>query len=407
MPTFTYEALTGAGERVRGEIEASDSRIAIERLQDGGLIPIAAKLVTGRTATGAAAAPRRGGRAGASAAQLTAVTRELATLVGAGQTIEGALEMVAEDTGNRKLGAALQRVLAQVRGGSSLADALDAEPRIFPALYVAMVRAGEASGQLERTLGELVALREKSEAMQAKLTSAMIYPLLLVCTAIGALAILLTVVVPQFRPLFDQAGEQLPLLSRVVLDTAEFVRANGVIILSVALVLLLAVPRLLQQEGPGRAVDRFLLRTPGVGKLTRERITAQFCRGLASLLSGGLDLPATLTMTRQMLANRWAQTQLDSVIDGVRQGRTLSDCLREADILVPMAAKLLRAGEESGRLRSVAGYLADSFDERVATRLSRLVAILEPTLVVVLGILVGGIVMSILTAVISINDLAL
>ncbi|MFO1070576.1 MAG: type II secretion system F family protein [Geminicoccaceae bacterium] len=404
MPTFTYEALTGAGERVRGEIEASDSRIAIERLQDGGLIPIEAKPVAARAAGGGTVRP---GRAGAGPAQLTAATRELATLVGAGQTIEGALDMVAEDTGSKKLGAALQRVLAQVRGGSSLADALAAEPRIFPPVYVAMVRAGEASGQLERTLGELVAMREKSEAMQAKLTSAMIYPLLLVCTAIGALSILLTVVVPQFRPLFEQAGEQLPAMSRVVLDLATFVQGNGVLILSVLLVLLLVVPRILAREGPGRAFDRFVLGMPLLGRLARERITAQFCRGLGSLLSGGLDLPTALSMTRQMLTNRWAQERLDALIDGVRQGRTLSDCLREADILVPMAAKLLRAGEESGRLRPVAAYLADAFDERVATRLTRLVAILEPALVVVLGILVGGIVMSILTAVISINDLAL
>ena len=403
MATFAYQALTAAGERVTGEIDAADARGAIQRLQDGGLIPIDAQPVVARATAVASAS----GRGGASAAQLTAATREMATLVGAGQTVESALDMVAEDAGSRKLQGALTRVLAKVRGGSSLADAMAEEPNFFPRLYVAMVRAGEASGQLDHTLAELVTLREKAEAMRAKLTSAMIYPALLVLTAIGALAILLTVVVPQFAPLFEQAGEQLPASSRVVLAVASAVQNNGIAILVVLLVVLLVGSRLLRMEGPGRAFDRLLLGLPGIGRLVRERITAQLSRGLASLLSGGLDLPSALGMTRDMIANRWARGAVDQVISGVRQGRTLSDCLADADIMVPMAVKLLRAGEEGGRLRPVAAHLADAFDERVATRLSRLVAILEPTLVIVLGVLVGGIVMSILTAVISVNDLAI
>ena len=404
MATFAYQALTAAGERVAGEIEAADARGAIQRLQDGGLIPIEAQLVAGRAGASAGTASFGGG---ASATQLTAATRELATLIGAGQTLESALDMVAEDAGSRKLSAALARVLAKVRGGSSLADALAEEGGIFPGLYVAMVRAGEASGQLDRTLAELVTLREKSEAMRSKLTSALIYPMLLVLTAVGALGILLTVVVPQFAPLFEQAGEQLPAGSRMVLSIASAVQANGIAILIVLLLVLLVGSRLLRMEGPGRAFDRLLLGLPGIGRLVRERITAQVCRGLASLLSGGLDLPAALGMTRDMVANRWARSNLDQVISGVRQGRTLSDCLADADVMVPMAVKLLRAGEEGGRLRPVAAHLAEAFDERVATRLARLVAVLEPTLVIVLGVLVGGIVMSILTAVISVNDLAI
>lgn len=403
MATFAYQALTAAGERVSGEIDAADAHGAIQRLQDGGLIPIEAQPVAARSG-GPAGASSRGTT---SATQLTAATRELATLVGAGQTVESALDMVAEDAGTRKLADALRRVLAKVRGGSSLADAMAEEGAIFPRLYVAMIRAGEASGQLERTLSELVTLREKSEAMRSKLTSALIYPALLVLTAVGALGILLTVVVPQFAPLFEQAGEQLPAGSRLVLDIASTVQAHGVAILITLLLVLLVGSRLLRMEGPGRAFDRMLLGLPGIGRLVRERITAQLCRGLASLLSGGLDLPAALGMTRDMVANRWAQSCLDQVITGVRQGRTLSDCLADADVMVPMAVKLLRAGEEGGRLRPVAVHLADAFDERVATRLARLVAVLEPTLVIVLGVLVGGIVMSILTAVISVNDLAI
>lgn len=400
MPTFAYQALTAGGERVSGQIDAADRRTAIERLQDTGLIPIDAQPLGQRGVGG-------GLGGGASAAQLTAALRELATLIGAGTTVETALEMVAEDAGNRRLAGGFERVLERVRGGAALADALADEPRLFPRLVVAMVRAGEASGQLERTLADLVALREKSEALRSKLTSAMIYPMLLVLTAVGALGILLTVVVPQFKPIFEQAGAELPGFSRLVIGIADWLQANGVALLLVLLVLLLGGQRLLRLPGPGRAADRMLLGLPLLGLLSRERITAQLTRGLGSLLAGGLDLPAALGMSRDMVGNRWAQAQLDAVIAGVRQGRTLSDCLAEADILAPMAAKLLRAGEESGRLRAVAAHLADAFEERVATRLARVVAVIEPSLIIVLGVLVGGIVMSILTAVISVNDLAL
>jgi general secretion pathway protein F len=401
LPTFAYQALTAAGERVAGEIDASDAPSAIRRLQDGGLIPIEARPTAASTA-GPGFDPRR-----RAVAYVTAATRELATLVGAGQTVEAALEMTAEDAGNRRLAAALDRVLQKVRAGSAFADALGEEPRFFPPVYVAMVRAGEAAGRLDRALAELVILRERQEATRARLTSAMLYPMLLVLTAIGALGILLAFVVPQFQPMFAQAGAELPTASRLVLAIAGWVQANGAALLVALLIAILVGGRLYRAEATGRAIDRVLLGLPGLGRLLRERITAQLCRGLATLLGGGLDLPAALGLSRNMVDNRHAQARIERVIQGVRQGRTLSDCLAEADILAPLAVRLLHAGEEGGRLREVAAHLAEAFDERVALRLGRFVTILEPTLVILLGVMVGGIVMSILAAVISVNELAL
>jgi general secretion pathway protein F len=402
VATYAYRALNAAGERVSGEIDALDSRSAIRRLQDEGLIPIDAQPATAAAAAGTAGRGR--GRGGAR--EVTQVTRELATLIGAGQTVEGALEMVAADLPNRRLAGALGRVLERVRTGSALSDALAQEPDCFPRLYVAMVRAGEASGRLEESLAELAALRERAAALKSRLVSALIYPALLVLTALGALTVLMTVVVPQFEPLFAQAGAALPGSTRLVLAAAAFLQAQGAALLLALLLGLLLLSWLLRREGPGRAFDRLLLGLPGIGRLLRERITAQLTRGLASLLAGGLDLPTTLGMSRDLVGNRWAQAAMEQVIGGVRQGRPLSDCLGESAVLVPAAVKMLRVGEESGRLGIVAAHLADAFEERVATRLGRLVAVIEPVLVIVLGVLVGGIVMSILSAVISVNELA-
>jgi general secretion pathway protein F len=400
LPTFAYRALTVGGERVAGEVEAADARTAIVRLQESGLIPIDTSPVRAKAAAQQRARSTKAGK------HVTQITRELATLIGAGQTLEGALAIVGEELGHKELQAALGRVLLKVRSGVSLSDALAQEPTFFPGLYVSMVRAGEAAGRLDKSLRELAELRERSEALQAKLTSAMIYPAILVLTALGSVTLLLTVVVPQLEPMFASAHSKLPTSTQVVLAVSAFVRQDGITLLVVLMLLLLASQYLLRLPGPRRALDRAMLTAPLFGPLLRERLTAQLTRGLATLLSGGLDLPQALVVARGMLSNSEAQARLEQVTSRVRTGRTLAESLTEAGIIAPVAVKMLRVGEESGRLQNVAQHLAAAFEDKVSLRLQRLVAVMEPAMVIVLGLAVGGIVTSILTAVISVNDLA-
>jgi general secretion pathway protein F len=403
VPTFAYRALTNGGERVTGELEAADIRTAIARLQESGLIPIDAAPATGRSER-RAAAPVMATRA---VRHVTQLTRELATLLGAGQTVEMALALAREEVPDKGLAAALEGVLLKVRSGSSLSDALAAEPRYFPPLYISLVRAGEATGRLGPSLSELATMRERTEQLRSKLNSALIYPVVLLLTALGSVVVLLTVVVPKMQPMFAQAGAALPTSTRIVVGAADFLREQGYLLLAVVAALLLLGERLLRRPGPRRVVDRWLLRLPLLGPLIRERMTAQLCRGLATCLGGGLDLPQALTVSRDVLSNLHARTAMDEVIMRVRTGRTVADSLAAAGILAPLAVKMLRVGEESGRLQPVAAHLAGTFEDRVATRLQRLVAIIEPVTVIVLGLVVGGIVMSILTAVLSVNELAL
>ena len=402
MPNFAYRALTASGERVTGELEAADVPAAIARLQDSGLIPIDAA-PAGR-GDRRAVAPVVATRA---ARQVTQLSRELATLLGAGQTVESALALAREEVPDRGLAAAIEGVLLKVRSGSSLSDALSAEPRYFPPLFASLVRAGEASGRLGAALGELATMRERTEALRSKINSALIYPTVLLLTAIGAVVVLLTVVVPRMEPMFAQAGAALPVSTRVVLDASELIRQQGYLLLALLAAALLAGERILRRPGPRRAFDRMLLRVPMLGQLLRDRITAQLCRALGTSLGGGLDLPTALAVSRDVLDNLHARAAMEEVITKVRTGRTVADSLAAAGVVAPLAVKMLRVGEESGRLQPVAAHLADTFEERVATRLQRLVALIEPATVIVLGLVVGGIVMSILTAVLSVNDLAL
>jgi general secretion pathway protein F len=340
------------------------------------------------------------------ARQVTQLSRELATLIGAGQTVEGALSLAREEVPDRALAAALEGVLLKVRSGSSLSDALAAEPRYFAPLYVSLVRAGEASGRLGASLGELATMREKTEALRSKLNSALIYPTVLFLTAIGAVLVLLTVVVPRMEPMFAQAGSALPTSTRMVLAATDLLREQGYLLLALTAALLLLGERLMRRPGPRRALDRWVMRLPFLGQLVRDRITGQLCRALSTCLGGGLDLPAALVVSGDTLANLHARAAMDEVVTRVRTGRTVADSLAAADIMTPLAVKMLRVGEESGRLQPVAAHLAETFEERVATRLQRLVALIEPATVIVLGLVVGGIVMSILTAVLSVNELA-
>ena len=401
MPTFAYRALRSDGQSITGEVDAADAATAIRRLQDNGLIPIEA--APSRARPTASTVRAKGGRTGRKVTQLT---RELATLIGAGQTLEGALALVQEELADRRLTAAVGQVLARVRGGTSLSEALAEQPTYFPDLYVSMVRAGEASGRLDETLRELALMRERTEDLQAKLTSALIYPVILSLVAVGSVVVLMTLVVPQLEPMFAQAGARLPGSTAMILAVSRFLRANGTAILIVLLLVVLLGAQLLRRPAVRAGLDGLVLRLPGLGALARDRITAQFCRGLTTLLAGGLDLPQALSVGRGMIANTAARGRLDEIIAQVRTGRSLSEALTASMILSPTAAKMLRVGEESGALQSVAGHLAASFEDKVNLRMQRLVAVIEPVMVISLGLIVGGIVTSILTAVISVNDLA-
>jgi general secretion pathway protein F len=405
LPQFAYRALTGSGERVAGEIEAGDQKSAIQRLQAQGLIPIEAFLKpAGGGSVEAGVGRLQGG--GRHAAALTVATRELATLLEAGETLESALALVAEDLDDAILGRTLAAVLGKVRGGQALSEAMAGEPKTFSRLYVGMVRAAEATGRLGPVLGELADLRERQEELRRQLTSALVYPAILVATAIGAVAVLLLYVVPQFEPVFAGAGDRLPTATRVILDVAAGLRTHGpTLAITLACGLLVAIVAL-QLPQVRHAWHRLVLRLPGIDIAARERATAEICRGLSTLLQGGLDLPQALLMLREMVGNLAVAEALGRVAAGVRQGERLAEALGREGILVPMGQKLLRTAEESGRLQPLARYIAERFEQRIASRLKRFVTLLEPVLVIGLGGIVGGIVVAILTAVLSVNELA-
>jgi general secretion pathway protein F len=406
MPEFRYRAIGPAGEVRTGVMDAATEAEVVARLQRQGNIPMRAELAHGGSWLAGLLRAEFVARQGLRQQEAADFIRELATMLGAGQDLDRAFIYLRETAPNARVGTLAGGLRDIVRDGGALADAMARYPRGFSRLHVAMVRAGEASGQLAPTLARLADLLERQHRLSASVTSALIYPCLLVVAAIGAITLLLTEVLPQFVPLFAQSGASLPASTQILIAAGDFIAQNALLILlGIGLLVLLAraVYRLPQLRLP---IDRLMLRTPIVGTLLSEVLAARFTRVLGTLLVNGVSLINALGLVRNALSNHAAIAALDRAAANARAGGGLSLPLAEAKVFPLRTTHLLRLGEENAELGSMALRVADIHEERTRVMLQRMVALLVPAITIIMGIAVAGIVTSLLKAMLSLNDLA-
>lgn len=384
---------------MRGRVEARDAEAVRLLLQSQGAMPIETREV--RSAGAATAMLRRP----ASAKDLGLASQELSMLLTAGQTIEQALQLMAEGVAPRPLRGPFALALVRLREGSTLAEALRAAGS-FPPVYTAMVQAGEVSGSLGEQIGKLGAMLDRAARLREQLISALIYPALLVLVAFSAVILLLTYVVPQFEPLFEGA-KTLPFMTRAVLAASDLLREWGQVAGILLCTAVLGLAALARRPAMARRLDDLRLALPVVGPLLLLAASARWMRVLAVLLKGGVPLPQALDLVAPVAGYRRLQAMLAAVKTGIKDGKGLTASLPPGAPLPDLATQLLKVGEQGGRLEDSLGHLADLYDSRLETRLKRLLAIFEPACVFGLSLVVGTIVISILTAVVSINDLAL
>jgi general secretion pathway protein F len=399
MAQFSYKSISAAGKVIQGRMEARDEEAVRRQLQSQGFLPIET-----RPASGAEPVWKRVKRPGGK--DLALVIHELAMLLAAGQTVEQALQLLVDGAAPRPLRAPLAAALAELRGGASLTAALAASG-CFPPVALAMVQAGEASGALGEQLGRLAAMLERAARLREQLLSALIYPALLVLVAIGAVILLLGLVVPQFAPLFAEAHSALPLSTRAVLGASSLLREQGWTALALVSSLLLGLALALRRPEIAERCDDWLLRLPLIGRLLLLAASGRWMRVLAVLLKGGVPLPEALELVRPVAGHRRLQAMLGAMKNGIKDGKGLTASLPDQPPLPELALPMLRVGEQSGRLDESLFHLAELFDNRLEQSLKRLLAIFEPACVLLLSLMVGTIVISILLAVVSINDLAL
>ncbi|HET8585907.1 MAG TPA: type II secretion system F family protein [Casimicrobiaceae bacterium] len=408
MPLYSYRAVSAAGDVATGEIEAANESEIVDRLRDQGLLPMQIAQSLG-VASGAAVAraprqslfaPRRVTRD-----HLLALTRDLATLLRAGLTLDRALELEISLATSLPVATMLQGIRDEVRGGRSLSQALDARRDVFSRFYVNIVRAGEAGGALGTVLTRLAETMERNKELRDSVRSALIYPTILVFVAVASIMILLVFVVPQFQTTFAQAGKALPIPTQIVIVVGTFLR-NWWWAMIPAIVLFVAWFRRRGRNPAVRRVrDTRLLRTPLLGDLIAKVEIARFARTLSTLLGNGVTLLAGLAIVKETMGNVVLASGFDGVIAKLREGKGFGRPMAETGLYPRLATQMILVGEESGRLEEMLTRVADVYDREVATSIKRFLAVLEPVLILSLAVLVGGIVFSILLGVMGMSEL--
>ena len=406
MPAFRYTAIAPSGELTRGVMEGASEGDVVARLQRQGAIPMRAEPDTGGGfLADLLHAPL--GRGRALRRQETAdVTRELATMLGAGQDLDRALRFAVETAPNARVRGVIGEVRDAVRDGSALAAALAKHPRSFTRLYVGLVRAGEAGGTLAATLGHLANLLDRERSLAANITASLAYPIVLVVAAAGAIALLLTQVLPEFVPLFEQAGAALPRPTQILIGTGQLVSDYGIYGLLGGVVLVLAVRQGLQRPGPRLVADRLLLRVPVAGGLAREVMAARFSRTLGTLLLNGMPLIGALGIVKDAIGNLAGVAAVEAATLRAKCGGRLASALGDTGVFPARTIHLVQLGEETAQLGPMALRAAEIHEEKVRLGLQRLVALLVPAITIVMGAAVAGIIASLVLAMLSLNDLA-
>lgn len=404
MTAFRYKAVRASGEVVEGDMDAPDREALIARLTDAGSMPIRIEPARRESLTGLLSL-EIGGGGRASARDIMIATREIATLLRAGVELERALSIIVELAESRAIRLLFAAVLEEVRGGATLADALDRHRRQFPPSYVSMVRAGEAGGALEVVFARLAEFLERANASRAALRSALIYPVILLFTALIAVVVVVTVVLPQFEPLFAGAGKELPLLTRVMLATSHVVEdywLAGVLFL----LAVFAGFRLWVRTPGGRlAWHRYLLAVPLLGTLLIRLDVARLARTLGTLLQNGVPTIAALDIVRATLGNQTLANSLGEVTEKVKSGGALSDALAALPRFPPLAAHLARIGEETGQLEDMLIQVGEIFEQESQRTIQRLLALLLPGTTALLGLFIAAIIASVFLAIVNVNQL--
>jgi general secretion pathway protein F len=405
MTTFRYKAVGADGRRVDGEMDATDAASVILQLRTSGHLPISAE-------------PKRqglqfdgiGGRIGAwrsrvRPADITAATRELATLLNAGIPLDTSLRMLERHAHQPKLKAALASINDSVQAGRRFSTALAAHDELFDSLYINLIKSGEASGSLADVLERLADHRERADAFRASVVSALTYPVALAAVAAVSLLVLVAFVIPRFIPLFEDADAPLPLLTQAVFGIAGFLQSWWWALVALAALGASAGKRWLGRAENRVKLDRWLLTAPIAGELVQGTETVRFARTLETLLRNGLPLLAALKLTEGVQRNRRVSAALETAMNAVRSGGRLAPALAAEQALPNLAVELITIGEESGQLESMLGKTAETFETRVEQKLKRLLTLLEPALILGLGAVIALVIVSILMAMLGLNEL--
>jgi general secretion pathway protein F len=401
MPQFRYRAITPAGEIVVGEVDAPSREEVVRRIEYLGHLTIDAELAT----TGLLARGRKPRGKGPRSRDLSILLHQLALLLGAGLTLEAALQTLS-DTASKGLAGFAQGLRASISAGDSFAEALEHYSTVIEPAYVAMVRAGEASGKLDAVLRAIVEDRSRRELLTDRINSAIRYPLFLVGSAIVILLFFLIYVVPQFEPVFADLGGRLNSGAAFVVACSSWLRQNGDLFLGFCIFLVVgAWLTLRKREWRARIIGAITL-LPGISELASDRRTARIVGTLGLLLENGVPLPTALKILRDIVTEPRYVAALDLVHEQVRNGRRFADALADTNLLPPLAVRMLKVGDEVGDVAAIVRHASRFYEHKLGLGLDRLMGAIGPVTIIVVSVVIGTLIVSIMSALLSMTDLA-
>jgi general secretion pathway protein F len=401
MSTYRYKAYNPAGAAVSGLIEAESERQALVQLKGQGLLPREVR-EEGATDTVAASFSFR---RGISAADLSLFTRRLATLVASAVPLYEAMGSLHEQEENPALKRVLARVGARIAEGASLSRALASEPKVFGESYVSMVAAGEAGGALDAVLERLADFLEEQDQVRSRVTSAMSYPILMVLVGSGVMMFLLTVVIPKIVVVFENSKAALPLITVALIKLSTFMRGWWWIPVGLAVASVPLYRKAMQREDMRSRRDALLLKLPLAGNMQKQLILSRFARVLGLLLASGVPIIRALEITSEVLVNRVYRSFLREVMEEVAQGASLSGSLRKSPLFPPLLVHLTAVGEKGGTLETMLMKAGLAYEREFSARLTRLMGLMEPLLVLAMGLAVGIVVIAVLLPIFEMNQL--
>jgi len=405
MPVFTYRAADRRGQTIDGVMEAADARAVAEQLRKDSYYPIKVAPQSERTSLftfGGGTSSRVRQR------DLMAMTQMLATLFEAGLPLDRALGILEELAPSPRIRTIVSDLLRSVRGGSSLSEAMTKHhPRPFSRLYINMVRSGEKGGVLEVSLRRLAEFLEARAAFNEAVVSALAYPAVILTVGAGAIIFLMTFVIPRFAIIFKDLGQAIPLPTQILLEVSGAVVSYWWIGVLVALAAVLGW-RMWTSSAEGRlAWDQTLLRLPLIGGLTLKVETARFARTLGTMLKSGVPVLGAMAVVGDMMSNQAIGGAVSRLADGVKRGGTIASGMKEHTVFPALAVHMVRVGEETGRLEEMLLKTADTFETDVRSEMKRVLGLLEPIIILSMGVIVAFIVVAMLLAIFSINEMPL
>ncbi len=393
MPVFVWEGKTAQGKVLKGELEAPTFEAVLTVLRSRRIRPIPTRVrEKGRGFDREITIPGFGERI--KGRDVAVFTRQFATMIDAGLPIVQCLDILSQQTESKGLRNAVREIKQDVEGGTTLADALKKHPKIFDNLYVSMVEAGEMGGILNSILNRVAQFIEKATKLKKKVKGAMIYPATIVAVAVVVVAILLIYVIPVFAELYGSMGQALPAPTQITINISNWFRTN-LIYLVLGLAVFIVALRMYYKTEQGRmTIDRLLLRLPVIGDLLRKVAVARFAQNMAQLLNSGVPILDGLAITAKTAGNKVVEKAIMQSRVSISQGKTVSEPLKESNIFPPMVCQMVAIGETTGGLDAMLKKVAEFYEEEVDDAVANLTALMEPAIMVVLGIILGGLVIS-------------